>query len=98
MSSDFWERMSNIAANADSSKLASPTATPPYSFTEAISVIWHNPVDLDDKSTVEGQLWARTISTYASHQATSRVWWGLEVDTARAAKLIIGKCPEMSVQ
>lgn len=91
MSTDFWDTMSNIAANSNPGIL--PTATPPYALTEIIDITWLSPVDLKDESSETAQLWAKTIDTYIDHHGTSRVWWGQHVESKGKAKLVIGSSP-----
>lgn len=91
MSTDFWDKMSNIAANSNPGTL--PTATPPYAFTETVNVTWPSPVDLEDESSETAQLWAKIVDTYVDHHGTSRVWWGQHLQSREKAKLVIGSSP-----
>ena len=83
----FWENASKIVANTGPPP---PRPNHPYAFTEIMNVTFPSPVNLDDTSTSESQLWGQTIKTYLDHPGTTKIWFGQLLDSPQVIKLIIG--------
>jgi hypothetical protein len=80
----------NVLKAAANSKPAQPFKQQPYAFTEITNVNWSKPVNLDDASTAESQLWLRTLQTYENHPGTNNIWFGTRVDFPQITILIVG--------
>jgi hypothetical protein len=80
----------NVLKAAANSKPTQPFKQQPYAFTEITNVNWSKPVNLEDASTAESQLWLRTVQTYENHPGTTNIWFGTRLDSPQITILIVG--------